>query len=148
MYWTSYITLCRLEGFIFLSNCLWLIWRIEIFGIKLLGVDKKNNEGDIWLIQGLRLRIKTTMVTDRLVTTIYRLFCDTLWRWSGAHVNPLFYFLFIFSTAIHNWRYHDSKNLNIIVVCVVLFISLCGAYQVLVCLVISCSQYDVLKLAA
>ena len=51
----------------------------------------------------------------------------------------IFHFLLSFWTAASNQFYCNSKTLKIRVVCIGLFISLCVAYQALVCLVIACS---------
>ena len=87
-------------------------------------------------------------MTDKLGTPSYCLFCDTPWRRSGANVDQLLYFVLSLWTVIPNWSYRDSKTLNMCVVCIGFYISLCGAYQALVCLLINCSCYAVLKLAA
>ena len=60
----------------------------------------------------------------------------------------MFHYFLSYSTAVPNRWYSDSNTLNIIVVCIGLFISTCGSYQALVCLVIFCSWSGVLKLAA
>ena len=127
VYWIFYLTFWSLEGVSLISNCLFLIWCIEIGGIELLGVDKTNNKGVIWFIQGLGLRGKNTKATDRLGTPSYRLICDMPWRRSGAHVNLLFHLVLSFSTAIPNQSYRDYKTLSISVVCIGFFISLRGA---------------------
>ena len=93
VYWIVYLTTWSLEGFSLISNWLLLICLIEIGGVELLVVEKKNNDGDIWFIQGLGFRRKTTKVKDTLGTPIYRFLCDTLRRRSIAHFNRLFHFV-------------------------------------------------------
>ena len=76
------------------------------------------------------------------------IFLETFWKRSDAQLNHLFHFALSFSTDVPNRRYHYSKTFNISVVCIGLFISLCGSYKELVWLVIACSSSSVLKLAA
>ena len=50
-----------------------------------------------------------------------------------------FHLVLSFSTTSHNWRYRYCNTFNGSVVCIGLFISLCGSYQALVFLIIACS---------
>ena len=73
-----------------------------------------------------------TKVRDKQITLRYSLFCEALWRKSGAHLNCLFNFVLSISTFVPDWRYRDSNTLNISVMCIGFFISLRRAYQLLV----------------
>ena len=75
-------------------------------------------------------------------------FCEKKWRRYGLHGNCLFCFVLSFSTAVPNRNYSDSKTSNKSIVCIGLFVSLFGAHQSLVCLIIVWSWSGVLELVA
>ena len=70
------------------------------------------------------LRSKTKKETDRIETASYYLFCEIMWRRSGALVNLLFCFVLSFSTDVPNKRYRDSKTLNTNVGCIGFYLTL------------------------
>ena len=125
--WIFYLTSCILASIILLSNCLLSICSIEIDGVEILRVNKINNEGFIWFIQGLGLGRKATNVIDRLGKPSYTVLCDTPRSISDVHGNHLFHLVLSLSTTIPNWCYLYSKTLNRSGVCIGLFISFCGA---------------------
>ena len=84
-----------------------------------------------------------TKVIDSLWTPVYCLFREMVRRIFVAHINHLFNFVLIFSTAAPNRCYSDSKTLNISVALIGLFVSLRGSQQVLIWLVMDYSRSDV-----
>ena len=84
---------------------------------------------------------------NKQITPIYSFFCEMKWRKSGAHINCLFHFVLIFSTALPNQRYHDSKTLNRSVLFIGFFILPRGYLQALVFLVLAFYWSSVLKYA-
>ena len=73
---------------------------------------------------------------------------ETKWKRSDAHGNCLFHFISSFKNAITNHNYRDYKISSIRVASIGLFISLCGAYQLLFCIIVACSWSGVLNFSS
>ena len=115
VYWIFFLTFWSLEGVSLISNCLFLIWCIEIGGIELLGVDKTNNKGVIWFIQGLGLRGKTTKATDRLGTPSYCFifsFNNGIWMIMRLHARSGYLRRFILKYLGENQIWEIVTNLR------------------------------------